>query len=49
MPRPDGGTMVQVRLPVKAIVAATSGSRKPGGQDSGGTENRAAAGKAAAG
>ena len=49
IPGPDGGTRVQVRLPVKAIVAAASGPRKPGGQDSGGSENRAAAGKAAAG
>jgi len=49
MPRPGGGTRVQVGLPVNAIVAATSGPQKPGGQDSGGSENGAAAGKAAAG
>jgi two-component system, sensor histidine kinase PdtaS len=49
MPGPDGGTRVQVRLPVKAIVATTSGPQKPGGQDSSGSENGAAAGKATAG
>jgi len=49
MPGPDGGTRVQVRLPVKAIVATTSVPHKPSGQDSGGSENGAAAGKATAG
>jgi two-component system, sensor histidine kinase PdtaS len=48
MPRPGGGTTVRVSLPVKAIVATTSGPQKPGGQDSGNSENRAATGKAAA-
>jgi two-component sensor histidine kinase len=48
MPRPGGGTTVRVSLPVKAIVATTSGPQKPGGQDSGRSENRAAADKAAA-
>jgi two-component sensor histidine kinase len=51
-PRPGGGTSVQVSLPVKAI-AVPSGEPKPGdsesARDSGGSENPAAAGRAAAG
>ena len=49
MPRPGGGTTVRVGLPVQAIVAAPSGTQKPGGQDSGSSEKPAAAGRAAAG
>jgi len=49
MPRAGGGTTVRVGVPVQAIVVTTSGPQKPGGQDSGSGESRAAAGKAAAG
>jgi two-component sensor histidine kinase len=48
-PRPGGGTRVHVGLPVKAIVVPASGPQKPGGRDSGDSENGPAAGKAVAG